>query len=196
MKRGGVEAHYHRRNELTSYQSFDPNTEIIGYNVLSFIQNVQAEEIKPILAQSGLDQIEPEAWYPQQKWLDVLTTLSGRSSAMFNFVAIGTAIAETAFLPPEVERMSFEQVIFAINDFYQMQHRNGDAGEIKVDKAAENHIILHVRVPYPDDLEYGTAYGFARRFLPPKTHFTVRYDEDCVRCEQGGEETVIHIAWK
>ena len=115
---------------------------------------------------------------------------------MFNFVAIGAAISETAYLPPEVESMSFEQVIFAINDYYQMQHRNGDAGQISVEKVEDKHVVLYVRVPYPDDLEYGTAFGFARRFLPPNTHFIVQYDKDAVRHDQGGEETIIHVTWE
>jgi hypothetical protein len=110
-------------------------------------------------------------------------------------VAIGSKIAETAFLPPEVERLSFEQIILGMNNFYQMQHRNGDAGEIKAEKVGENHFRLDVRVPYPDDLEYGTAFGFAKRFLPSSKDFTVFYDEEMKRREEGGEVTRIHIKW-
>ncbi len=181
---------------MSVYQSFEPTTEVIGQNVLAFIQNVQADDVRPTLERHGLTKIDPNTWYPQQKWLDVLSDLSDQSGAMFNFVAIGTAIAETALLPPEVENMTFEQIIFAINDFYQMQHRNGNAGEIRVDKPEEKHIVIYICVPYPDDLEYGTTFGFARRFLPAKTHFTVEYDENSPRCEQGGDATIIHVRWE
>ena len=180
---------------MTNYQCFDPNAEVIGQNVQAFIQNLQAADIKPALERHGLTQIDPTAWYPIQKWLDVLSDLSGESGAMFNFVAIGAAIAQTAMLPPEVEKLTFEQIIFGINDFYQMQHRNGNAGEIKVSKVAEKHLVLDVYVPYPDDLEYGTAFGFARRFLPEGANFNIAYDEDKPRREQGGESTIIHITW-
>lgn len=181
---------------MTSYQSFDPNTEVIGQNLLAFVQNMQSSEIMPVLEEHGLTNIDPNTWYPLQQWLDVLTALSDRSGAMFNFVAIGAAIAQTAFLPPEVERLTFEQVMFGINDYYQMQHRNGDAGSITVEKAGDKHLVLSVEVPYPDDLEYGTAYGFARRFLPPRSDFTVKYDGQTSKREDGGAATLIHITWE
>jgi hypothetical protein len=47
----------------------------------------------------------------------------------------------------------------------------------------------------PDDLEYGILYGFAKRFLAG-TQFTVWYDEDLPRMDQGGDQTVIHVKWK
>ena len=181
---------------MPSYKSFDPNTEVIGHNVLAFVQNAQADEIKTVLEKHDLAEIDPNAWYPQQKWLDVLSDLSEQGGAMFNFVAIGAAIAETAVMPPEAEKLSFEEVIFAINDIYQMQHRNGDAGEITIEKPGKNHLVLNVRVPYPDDLEYGTAFGFARRFLPKGTDFTVLYDDQAPRQSQDGDSTVIHVKWQ
>ena len=180
---------------MTTYKSFDPATEVIGQNLLAFIQNVQQENIKPLLEKHGLAQINPEAWYPLQKWLTLLSELSEESDAMFNMVAIGTAISETAVLPPEVEQLTFVQIMFGINDFYQMQHRAGDAGEIITEQINDTHIKLTVRVPYPDDLEYGTAYGFARRFLPAHASFTVYYQQDHKHHDAGGENTIIHIEW-
>ncbi len=180
---------------MTVYQSFDEKTEIIGQNVLAFIQNIKVGDIRPILERHQLVDIDPTAWYPLSKWLDVLTDISNESDSTFNFVAIGMAIAQTAVLPPEVENMTFEEFMFGLDTFYQMQHRNGDAGTIKVEKPEKNHLIIKVRVPYPDDLEYGTAYGFAKRFLPRGTKFIVKYDENTPRREEGGEYTIIHITW-
>jgi hypothetical protein len=181
---------------LTQYTSFDPNVEVIGQNLLSFMQNVEADAIRPILEKHGLTKINPEQWYPMQQWLDVLSDLSQQSGAMFNMVAIGAAISETAIMPPEVEQMSLEQFLLLINDVYQMQHRNGDAGHVKAERLGAKHMCLEAYVPYPDDLEYGTAYGFARRFLPPQISFTVEYDPDTPRRELGGDITLIHIQWE
>jgi hypothetical protein len=180
---------------MSTYTSFDPKVEIIGQNVLSFIQNVEAEAMQPVLKKHGLLNIQPDTWYPLQDWLDVLSDLSAQSNAMFNMVAIGTAISETALIPPEVAAMPLEQFLFIVDNVYQMQHRNGNPGHIRTERVDDHHIKLTVQVPYPDDLEYGTTYGFVRRFLPKGTQFTVRYDPDVPRREHGGDATIIHVSW-
>lgn len=178
-----------------TYISFDPNVEVVGHNLLSFIQNANADNIEPVLKKYGLAVIDPEKWYSLQQWLDVLGDLAGQSGGMFDLVAIGAAISQTAVMPPEVETMAFEQFLYLVNDVYQMQHRNGNAGEVKVEKVADKHMKIVVRVPYPDDLEYGTTYGFAHRFLPKGTTILVEYDSTLPRREGGGESTTIHVTW-
>lgn len=178
-----------------TYTSPDPHTEVIGQNVLSFVQNVNANVIRPVLDSHGLSHIEPDKWYPLQRWRNVLSDLAGESNAMFNMVAVGMAISETAVLPPGAEQLSLEQILFAINDIYQLQH-HGQVGSVRTEKISDKHLKLTVCVPYPDDLEYGTTYGFARRFLPKGTLFTVEYDQDLPRHDQGGDSTVIHITWE
>ncbi len=182
---------------MAKYTSFDPNAEIIGQNMMAFINCLQQGNIVPILDKYDLTNIEPDKWYPLQAWLDVLSDISEKGSAMFDFVSIGMAISESAVLPPEVDKLPFEVLILGLNDTYQMQHRNGDAGFLEVEKVEDKHIKITVNVPYPDDLEYGVAYGFARRFLPEGTVYNIKYDEEKTRREQGGEDdTVIHIRWK
>jgi len=180
---------------MTTYTSPDPSAKVIGQNLLSFIQNVNAGNVLPFLEKHNLSHIEPDKWYPLQPWLNVLEDLSNESNAMFNMVAIGAAISETAVLPPGAENLSIEEILFAINDVYQMQHK-GDVGSVVTEKVDDHHIVLTLNVPYPDDLEYGTAYGFARRFLPPNTPFTVEYDAKSLRHDEGGDCTILHITWE
>lgn len=181
---------------MTKYISFEPKAEVIGHSVLAFISNTEAANIRPVLEQHNLVSIDPERWYELQEWLNVLSDLSARGGGMFNMVAIGAAISETTILPPEVEKMPFEQFLFLVDQVYQMQHRNGNVGSVQVEKVADKHMRLTLRVPYPDDLEFGTAYGFARRFLPPGTELMVQYNSTAPRREQGGDCTVIDITWK
>lgn len=180
---------------MTNYVSFDPNVEVIGANLRSFLENTHREDIQPMLEKHGLTEVQPDLWYRLQPWLDVLSEIAQRGGAMFDFVSIGMAVSETAMLPPEVEKMSFADFMANLDAFYQMQHRGGDAGSLKVTRVGPQHLRIDVCVPYPDDLEYGTAYGFAKRFLPPHTHFVVRYDDTVKRRDEGGDVTVIHIEW-
>lgn len=181
---------------MARYVSFDQKVEVIGQNMLSFVQNINAQNVMPLLKKHGLAEIDPEQWYPLQRWLDVLSDLSAQAGGVFDMVAIGAAISQTALMPPEVEKMPFEQFLYLVDQVYQMQHRNGDAGKVEIEKVADRHMKVIVRVPYPDDLEYGTTYGFAHRFLPKDARITVEYDPDLPRREEGGERTVIHVTWE
>ena len=177
------------------YISFDPEAQIIGQNVLGFIECTNSERILPHLERHGLSSVDPQKWYSLQDWLDVLTDLDGDGDAMFDFVSIGLKVAETAVYPPEVEQMPFADFVMMIPQVYLMQHR-GDAGEERAERLSDKHLRLIMRTPYPDDLAYGVVWGMARRFLPEGTQFLIAYDETEPRCDQGGEFTVLDISWK
>jgi hypothetical protein len=182
---------------MTKYQAFDPNTEIIGQNVLGFLECVNKDRVRPFLEKHGLTDIQPDAWYPLQTWLDVLSDMSEQAGggAMMDYVGIGMKIAETAVYPPEYAGMSFEDILMQSDATYQMQHRGGYVGEQSTEKVGEGRLVLRLKTPYPDDLAYGVVYGQARQFLPPGTDFTIAYDEDAPRFDQGGDWTYIHITW-
>jgi hypothetical protein len=181
------------------YTAFDPNTEIIGQAMLSFIECSSKETLLPFLDRHGFATIEPDQWYPVQRWLDVLSDIAEQHAgmeAMFDFVSVGMKTAETVVYPPQFLALPFEEAMFLSNEGYQMNHRNGDAGEYIVEKIADRHLKVTARVPYPSDLTYGLLYGQARRFLPAGTSITVKYDPDAPLPEQGGTNTVLHIEWE
>jgi hypothetical protein len=178
------------------YVSFDPQAEVIGQNVLGFVECTNSDRILPHLEKHGLSEVDPERWYPLQNWLDVLNELDGDDGAMFDFVSIGLKIAETAIYPPEVEKMPFADFVMMIPQVYLMQHRNGDAGEERAERLSDQHLRLIMRTPYPDDLAYGVVWGMARRFLPEGTQFLIAYNDTEPRRDLGGEYTVLDISWK
>jgi len=45
----------------------DPQTEMIGQTGLSFVDNLQAEEVEPYLVKYGLTDVKPEQWYQALK---------------------------------------------------------------------------------------------------------------------------------
>lgn len=177
------------------YESFDPKAEIIGQNVLGFVECVNKDRILPFLKKHALNPIDPNRWYPLQKWLDVLNDMVTAEGSMFDFVSVGMKIAETAVYPPEVENLPFAAFVMMIPQVYQMQHRNGNVGEERAEQLGEKHLQLIMRTPYPDDLAYGVVWGMARRFLPAGTSFLIEYDETEPRRDHGGETTVLDISW-
>jgi hypothetical protein len=175
----------------------DPKVEVRGEVLLSLLENMNAKDIAPYIEEHGLVDIRAGGWYPIQDFHNLLNDLAAHANQSPNFVAIGMSIAETAHMPPELGEPSFVEMIEHWDEHYQDNHRNGDIGYKTTEKLGDRHyqLTLHGGL-YPDDFEYGVLYGFAKRFLPPGTYFTVRYDESVQRLDQGGEKTVLHVKWE
>ncbi len=175
----------------------DPNIEIIGATVLGIVENLQSDEIQPLLGKHGLANVQPNEWYPAERWLSVMNDLADNPNTTQNYVAVGMSIAERVVLPPELQSATLPQILTAWDDIYQMQHRGGDIGHVRIEKLSETkYRTIHIHL-YPDDLTYGIAYGWSRRFLPKGTHFTVMYEDINNRLDSGeGTETSILVEWE
>lgn len=175
----------------------EPGTEVAGEVLQSLIHNLLSYNTRPLIEKYGLDDIKEGEWYPLENFLSLMNEMAQEKSLGLNFVAIGISIAEYAIMPPEMENAPFGTFIEVWPEHYQVNHRNGDIGQKIVEKISESHYKVTLdRCVYFDDMEYGVLYGFARRFLPAGTHFMVRYDEDTLNMDQGGDKTILHITWE
>jgi hypothetical protein len=158
---------------------------------------LQADETKPIMAKYGLDNLEPEKWYPAHLWMDALNELSKMPNVSSNFVAIGMEIGKIVPMPPDMPNPTLGQVLMIWDGLYQYLHRNGDAGQIKCEKVSDQHYkTIHTDL-YPDEFSYGILYGYARRFLPPRTPFKIYFDPNLPRRDANNAAmTVIHTSWE
>jgi hypothetical protein len=183
---------------MDDFKAFDPDSEVIGQQMLAFVQCVNNAQIMPYLEKHGLATIIPDKWYPLQSWLDVLHDLTSDrgGNAMFDLVGIGMKMVDTSVAPPGPEQLPFDEALEMVNAVNRLNHRNGDIGEYIIERVADRHVKVIARVPYPDDFLYGMFYGGTRRFLPPGTRFTVSYDDSAPRRGQDGETTIIHIKWE
>jgi hypothetical protein len=175
------------------YKAFDPNSEVQGLVLLNFLTNIMSDKVIPILHKNGLEQVNPDTWYPVQTWLNVLSDLSETNGPWESLVAIGMKVGENT--ANQAVKPSFEEFMINFNAPHAAFHRHGDVGEFQIEKVNNRHFKLTARVPYPDDLGYGVVYGAARCLLPAATSFNVWYDEEVTRRDLGGEITVFHVAW-
>ena len=181
---------------MPKYELFHPDHECLGQILIDFENAIGGEQIYPVFQKHGLANIDPEAWYPGQAYMDVLNDLEKNSSVQStNFVSIGMKQVETAAMPPEFESLPIVEILKMMNDAYRLNNRGTDIGEIRCEVVGERHVKMHIRVPQPDDIWYGICYGYMRRHIQPGMVFTVAYDADVPRREQGGDETIIHISW-
>jgi hypothetical protein len=174
-----------------------PGTQVSGASILSTIKNLKSADMAPVVKKYGFEDVQSDQWYPLEDFHRCLHEVEQLPSASLNLVAIGMAAADYAHMPPELGVPTFPQMVEGWDEHYQANFRDGDVGHKTTVKVGPQHYkVVHENTMMPDDLEYGVMYGFAKRFLPPGTQFTVWYDEDIPRLDEGGDQTVIHVNWE
>jgi hypothetical protein len=178
-----------------------PDVEIIGLMANAYIHNLQNKDTLPIFEKYGMTDIDLNTWYPANQFMDALNEMvaSGKNYSSA-FVAIGMEIGKTLPMPPELANPTLGDVLTLVWDAgYKAVHRNhdGNIGGVATEKINDKHYkTIHTHL-YFDDMSYGIAYAFAKRFLPEGTHFTVYYDPDLPQRDMDdAETTVLHIKWE
>lgn len=176
----------------------DPNSETLGAGVLAFYNNLRGESTRPVMRKYGLTDIQPSDWLPTQNYMSALNELSKSEDFMSSLVAIGMEIGQIIPLPPGMENATMGEVLQVWDSIYQSLHRKADVGKIAVEKIGDKHYKVTFTDLYPDDFSYGIMYGYAKRFLPAGTDFTIRYDPEVTPRDRGGEKgfSVIHATWE
>ncbi len=175
-----------------------PDAEVTGLLLNAYVENMMGEQTAPVFIRNGVVNLDPNSWYPLSRMMKAMNELVAVPGLSLNLTAIGMKIGADVPMPPQLgEQPNIEQVLMAWNETYQFLHRGADVGEIRIEKLSDHHYVTYHSVPYPDDMSYGVLYAYAKRFLPPGTRFTVRYDEEVHARDYGGDgqHTIIHIQW-
>jgi hypothetical protein len=175
---------------ITEFQAINPLVQVNGTTILSTIEGSAIKDLtKKILAEVGLPaNPEPDQWYPQQKWLDVLKKIQDKYGAA-NLKMIGKKIPETANFPPQIN--SIETGLESIGVAHRMNHRGGEIGYYRFEKTSENEGFVEANNPYPCDFNMGIVIGMAKRFVP--TAFVSHEAGSCRKA--GGAVCRYHIHW-
>ncbi|MFW5691185.1 MAG: hypothetical protein ACOCXZ_01680 [Chloroflexota bacterium] len=150
-----------------------PQALVAGQAVIAFADNLVSDAIAPLLPKHGLDNIDPEKWYPHQSWLDVLEDLGGRPDASSVFVAFGRKVVETAVMPPEIQ--TADDMLDALHAIHHANLQNVPEEEgYYVEKLGPKHYYVHHNTPNPEDAIYGFLWGLMSRFCTDDEQFVVR----------------------
>jgi hypothetical protein len=131
-------------------------------------------------------------------WLSMFGDLiSQKGNALLDLVSVGQlAVESDTTLTKLLERALATEQSGLASYSRPPAHNNGHGTNWVVDAVEDGHVQITTATPYPDDLLFGVFYGMARRFLPPDTPFTVRFDDAVPTRDRGGEVTIIHIVWE
>lgn len=183
---------------MSRFQTLGGDAEVIGQNVIAFLECINRDNVLPYLERHGLDKIDPERWYPMQDFLDVLNDMveENPGQSMTDFVSIGMKLVDTAVFPPEIDALPLMEILKSWNDSYLLNNRGEGVGWMRAEVLGDTHVAMHCHIPYPDDYNYGVFFGVCRRWLPENSNFFVYYDEDAPRRDvHGADTTIIHIEW-
>lgn len=180
------------------YRVFSPDHEVQAFFLLSMKNACSSEssaQFAELFAKAGLLEKKPEDWVPAQIMLDICNELEERGETRLDFVATGRQLTMDASFPPGFMELPLAQKLIVVGEGYPNYNRGTDIGYDKSRVIAPQHLVFHLRTPWPDDMSYGVFLGICERFLPPEYSFEVYYDEEHPRLDQGGHETLIHVEW-
>lgn len=173
--------------------------ELHGTICLAFINNLQSDRLVPILEKHGLDHIDPTAWYSANEFMQTLNDLVKVGDFSSSFTAIGMEVGRIVDMPLQTSNPTLEDALHAWDLAYKGSHRNhhDSIGSVEVEVVNKKHYkTIHTHL-YPDDFSYGIMYGFAKRFLPAGTEFSIYYDPNLPQRDHDlAPSTVIHIDWE
>ncbi len=163
------------------FKCADPENEIsLGMTVAWFADNLRSEIIQPVLKKRGLENFDPNEWYPTQLLLDIIYEVYYEQNAWDALVAIGKKSAEDYPFAPDV--VTFEDAVRAFNEAHHTIHHgiHPDQGFL-INKVDENTLIITNNTPWPGDLIFGILFTFGKRFgtrdnnyqvesMPPDEH--------------------------
>jgi hypothetical protein len=177
------------------FKPLSNDQELLGILVKTYPSAINYDNFKEIYAKHGLDNVDPNKWYPAQSIANVVNEIADvQTGAMFDFVSIGIAMIDE--LPiPGIGQLSFVDIMKGLDAVLQQTNRGSDTGYVKVEEVSDKHLKIHIRSIAPDDVVYGSYYALARKSLAKGTSFTVFYDPDAPRRDDGAQETIIHIKW-
>jgi hypothetical protein len=182
-----------------TYRVFSPDHEVQHFFLLSMknaISSASSEAFAELFARAGLLEKQPEDWVPAQTMLDICNEMQERGGTQVDFIAAGRQITLAATFPSEFTDLPLEQKLFVVGEGYPNYNRGTDIGYSKSELITPQHLVFHLRTPWPDDMSHGVFIGVCERFLPPECSFKVYYDEERPRLDQGGQETLIHVEWE
>jgi len=153
------------------------NAEVHGQTILKYIESLGHEAISPILKKHKLTDVQPNAWYPHQRVLDLLRDIQDpKYNVPGSLETLGIKLMRMAELPPNVN--SIPAILNALGILYGLQHRNFRETGWSARKIGPGHMRVTHDSPYPEDLAYGIVWGAVNRFRPGQSSFMVAEHEN------------------
>lgn len=197
------------------FKAFEPGILVYGVSINAIVEafklfpsialkRLATHGIGGVRQRGGEIEIDTEAWYPQQSWLDAFKDIaqSVGNQALFQ---IGQHVPKHAVFPPHVT--DIKGGIASIDVAYHMNHKK--AGQVMFDPATgkmiegighygfepspdRNQIVSVCKNPYPCNFDHGILTAIARRF---EKRAIVEHDARAECRQKDGDSCTYVITW-
>ncbi|MCC6465272.1 MAG: hypothetical protein IT463_08040 [Planctomycetes bacterium] len=147
---------------LRVFEASSPRVEVDGRTVLAVVNGMLVGSVaQELLEAQGLSGVKPEAWYPQQAWLNVYRAINDELGPD-TLYSIGRRIPQSAEFPEQM--YDVPTALSAIDVAYHKAHRNGEIGEYRYLELGLDHYQIHCDNPYPNIFDLGIVTSLVERF--------------------------------
>lgn len=163
--------------------------EYSGAALRSFILGLSGSEaiVKKLLADMGVDDIDPNAWYEFDWAISVYYKVEaeiGRAA----LIEVGRTMIETATYPPEID--SIQKLLPGFGAWFALNARGPNVGTITCTFEDENSATLDWSAGGPCSLGLGIIEGACARYgIKP----LIEHGEGCR--DTGASTCILHVSW-
>lgn len=179
---------------MAQYKAFSPDAEINGESILLIVNGMGAfrETAIKMLAEKGIQRIQPEKWYLQQAFLDALMAVAEKVGEEILFSA-GKTFSNQLNWPRQINTP--EKALAYIDVAYRLNHRGREIGSYRYDKTGAESGKMVCTNPYPSEFDRGLILGVLRKFAPEGSTAFVMLDEKVPGRKQGAESCTFLVFW-
>lgn len=176
---------------MAQYEAYETGVEVNGRTVLAVIDGVPTafeQKARRILRENGIEDPEPNGWYPQQAWLDGFAEIDESiGGAALN--QIGKSIPENADWPDDVDTLVGG--LESIDEAYQMNHRGGSIGYYDTEAIDATTVRVECKNPYNCAFDEGIIKATAMKFADSGIPSVTEVGSECR--ENGGEKCLYEV---
>ena len=183
---------------MAQYEAFDPDVEIHGRTILNVVDGALAryseefrQEARDSLAENGIVDPAPDAWYPQQAWLDTFESIAEELEPHI-LDRLGEQIPDVADWPNDISTV--EEGLRSIDEAYQRNHRGGEIGYYRFEPIDDRTGNVTCKNPYPCPFDRGLIRSVAQEYAPVEAFvFVEQCGEECRR--DGADTCTYTVTW-
>lgn len=181
---------------MAQYEPFDTGVESRGETLLAIEQALSrfSEEYQELVSQAmaeyGIEEPDPDEWYPQQAELNTLETIANELEPHI-IDRLGEQIPDFAEWPTNITDV--ESALRSIDEAYQLNHRGGDIGYYDFEKADDQTGEVHCKNPYPCLFDRGLIRAVTQEYAPVESF--VFLEEAGDTCRRMGDDACTYTVY-
>lgn len=179
---------------MAQFQAFEPQTEVGGASILLLVDAMGTFKrlATSILERNGIHEIDRNKWYPLQAYLDAYREIYEQIGER-TLKSIGKQVPDKVHWTSDID--SIEGALISINAAYNLNHRGGNIGYYRYEKAGERSAKIVCCNPYPCVFDMGLIEAVGNKFAPPGSRVRVTHETPDVCRSKGGDVCTYSVRW-